>query len=73
MLRLATTNAIQQAKKVAEFAYHEAGATAIFASNAFERKMRDIHASAQQIQARTNHIETVGQHLLGLAAPPRFI
>ena len=24
--------------------------TAIFASNAFERKMRDIHASAQQVQ-----------------------
>jgi len=50
MLRLSTTTAIQQAKKVAEFAYHEAGATAIFARNPFERKMRDIHASAQQVQ-----------------------
>ena len=53
MMRLASTTAIQRAKQVAEFAYHEAGATAIFASNAFERKMRDIHASAQQVQGRT--------------------
>lgn len=72
-MRLSTTNAIKRAKEVAEFAYHESGSTAIFTSNPFERRMRDIHASAQQIQARTNHIETVGQHLLGLAAPPRFI
>src|SRR5262249_31932073 len=57
MLRLSTTSAIQQAKKVAEFAYHEAGSTAIFAGNGFERKMRDIHASAQQVQGRTAHLE----------------
>ncbi|MBS0638872.1 MAG: acyl-CoA dehydrogenase [Proteobacteria bacterium] len=73
MLRLSTTNAIQQAKKVAEFAYHEAGATAIFASNAFERKMRDIHASAQQVQGRTGHIELCGQYFLGMAPATRFI
>lgn len=73
LMRLATTSAIQQAKKVAEFAYHEAGATAIFASNAFERKMRDIHASAQQVQGRTGHIEICGQHFLGLKPTARFI
>ena len=73
LMRLATTSAIQQAKKVAEFAYHEAGATAIFSSNAFERKMRDIHASAQQVQGRTGHIEICGQHFLGLSPTARFI
>jgi alkylation response protein AidB-like acyl-CoA dehydrogenase len=73
LMRLATTTAIQQAKKVAEFAYHEAGATAIFSSNAFERKMRDIHASAQQVQGRTGHIEICGQHFLGLNPTARFI
>ena len=73
LMRLATTTAIQRAKKVAEFAYQEAGATAIFASNAFERKMRDIHASAQQVQGRTGHIEICGQHFLGLNAAGRFI
>ncbi len=73
LMRLATTTAIQQAKKVAEFAYHEAGATAIFASNAFERKMRDIHASAQQVQGRTGHIEICGQYFLGMTPTARFI
>jgi alkylation response protein AidB-like acyl-CoA dehydrogenase len=73
LMRLATTTAIQRAKKVAEFAYQEAGATAIFASNEFERKMRDIHASAQQVQGRTGHIEICGQHLLGLNPAARFI
>jgi indole-3-acetate monooxygenase len=73
MMRLATTTAIQQAKKVAEFAYHEAGATAIFACNAFERRMRDIHASAQQVQGRTGHIEICGQYFLGMNPTARFI
>ena len=73
MMRLATTTAIQRAKEVAEFAYREAGATAIFASNPFERKMRDIHASAQQVQGRTGHIENCGQYFLGLNPTARFI
>jgi alkylation response protein AidB-like acyl-CoA dehydrogenase len=73
LMRLATTTAIRRAKEVAEFAYHEAGATAIFTANAFERKMRDIHASAQQVQGRTGHIEICGQHFLGLNPQARFI
>ena len=73
LMRLATTTAIQRAKKVAEFAYQEAGATAIFTSNRFERGMRDIHASAQQIQGRTGHIENCGQYFLGLNPAARFI
>ena len=73
LLRLATTTAILRAKQVAEFAYHEAGATAIFTANAFERRMRDIHASAQQVQGRTSHIETCGQYFLGLTPANRFL
>ena len=73
LLRLATTTAILRAKQVAEFAYHEAGATAIFTANAFERRMRDIHASAQQVQGRTGHIETCGQYFLGLTPANRFL
>jgi alkylation response protein AidB-like acyl-CoA dehydrogenase len=73
IMRLAATSAIHRAKQVAEFAYHEAGATAIFASNPFERKMRDIHASSQQVQARTAHIENCGQYFLGLNPTARFI
>ena len=73
LMRLATTTAIRRAKEVAEFAYHEAGSTAIFISNPFERKMRDIHASAQQVQGRTAHIEVCGQYFLGLDPTGRFI
>lgn len=73
LMRLASTTAIQRAKQVAEFAYHEAGATAIFASNPFERRMRDIHASSQQLQGRTGHIETCGRYFLGLDAAERFV
>jgi alkylation response protein AidB-like acyl-CoA dehydrogenase len=73
MMRLATTTAIRRAKEVAEFAYNEAGATAIFTSNVFEQKMRDIHASAQQVQARTGHIEICGQYLLGLTPSARHV
>jgi alkylation response protein AidB-like acyl-CoA dehydrogenase len=65
-LRLASTWAIHQAAAVVDRAYHMAGATAVFHSNPFERRFRDIHAIAQQIQARDIHYETVGQVLLGL-------
>jgi alkylation response protein AidB-like acyl-CoA dehydrogenase len=73
LMRLATTTAIKRAKEVAEFAYHEAGATAIFASNPFERRMRDIHAAAQQVQGRTGHIEVCGQYFLGLDPTARHL
>jgi alkylation response protein AidB-like acyl-CoA dehydrogenase len=73
LMRLATTTAIRRAKEVAEFAYHEAGATAIFADNSFERRMRDIHASAQQVQGRTGHIEICGQWFLGLDPAARHL
>ena len=43
-------SAIHRAKEVAEWAYHEAGASAIMTGGPFERRMRDIHASAQQVQ-----------------------
>jgi alkylation response protein AidB-like acyl-CoA dehydrogenase len=72
-IRLAATFAIHQAKEVADFAWTEAGATAIFDSQPFERRFRDIHAVTQQVQGRRNHFETVGQHLMGLAPHPRFL
>jgi indole-3-acetate monooxygenase len=66
LLRLATTFAIQRSAEVVDTAYHTAGATAIFESNAFERRFRDMHAVTQQMQARQDHYETVGKYFLGL-------
>ncbi len=72
-IRLAATHAIQEAVAVADIAYHAAGTTAIFDRNPFERRFRDIHALAQQVQARRSHYETVGRHLLGLGTDAQFL
>jgi len=67
-IRLASTWAIHQARDVVDTAYHAAGATAIFESNPFERRFRDVHTVLQQYQGRQAHFATVGQILLGLRA-----
>jgi alkylation response protein AidB-like acyl-CoA dehydrogenase len=72
-LRMASTHATHQAREVANFAYGAAGATAIFAANPFERRFRDIHTVAQQVQAGAANFELVGQHLLGLEAKSRLL
>ncbi|MGX4768858.1 acyl-CoA dehydrogenase family protein [Bradyrhizobium guangdongense] len=63
-VRLAATWTIQQSAKVVDTAYHMAGATAVFRSNPFERRFRDMHAITQQIQARDTHFEDVGRIIL---------
>ena len=72
-IRMAATFAIQEARDVAEFVWQEAGSTAIFEKNPFERRFRDIHTVTQQAQGRSSHFETVGQHFLGLPAAGRFL
>lgn len=67
-IRLASTFAIHTAVEVIDTLYQAAGATAIFNENPFERRFRDIHSVAQQLQGRQQHFETVGQHLMGLEA-----
>src|SRR5262249_24372486 len=64
-LRLAATFAIHQARDVVDACYHAAGATAIFAGGAFERRFRDIHTITQQVQVHAAVFEQVGQMLLG--------
>jgi indole-3-acetate monooxygenase len=65
-LRMASIHASQQARQVAETAYLAAGATAVFESNPFERRFRDIHAVSQQAQAQFAIYEVIGRHFLGL-------
>ena len=71
-LRIATTWTIHQSAAVVDTAYHMAGATAVFAANPFERRFRDMHAIAQQIQARDTHYEDAGKAILtaDLSRPP---
>jgi alkylation response protein AidB-like acyl-CoA dehydrogenase len=71
-IRIAATWTIHQSAAVVDTAYHMAGATAVFAANPFERRFRDMHAIAQQIQARDVHYEDAGKAILSadLSAPP---
>ena len=68
VIRLASTFAIHTGVEVVDALYQAAGATAIFNDNPFERRFRDIHSVAQQLQGRQQHFETVGQYLMGLEA-----
>ena len=72
-LRLAATYAIQEAREVVEASYTDAGATAIFEGNPFERRLRDMHAVSQQLQSSAVHFQSVGQYYLGMKPSVRFI
>jgi alkylation response protein AidB-like acyl-CoA dehydrogenase len=61
-----TCFAIQQAREVVDFAYHAAGAGAIFDKNPFERRFRDLHTVTHQSQAHLENFEALGQKLLGI-------
>jgi alkylation response protein AidB-like acyl-CoA dehydrogenase len=72
-LRLAAVHASHQCKEVVETAYHFAGGTAIFENQAFERRLRDIHAVTQQVQSQFVNFEVAGQVLLGLPVTSKLI
>ena len=71
-IRIAATWTIHQSAAVVDAAYHMSGATAVFAKNPFERRFRDMHAIAQQLQARDSHYEDAGRSILrsDLVRPP---
>jgi alkylation response protein AidB-like acyl-CoA dehydrogenase len=68
LLRLAATHAIHESVRVVDAVHQAAGAAAIFTSNPFERRFRDIHAVTQQAQGRIEHYQTVGKFYLGIPA-----
>jgi hypothetical protein len=72
-VRQAGTYAIHEARDVVTAIYHEAGSTAVFDNQPFERRLRDINAVSQQLQGRRSHFETVGQHMLGLTPGMRWV
>lgn len=71
-LRVAITSAMDQARKVVDFAYHAAGTTAIFQGSAFERRFRDIHTALAQGQAHLSNFEAAGQALMGVEPAQRL-
>src|SRR5262249_60507198 len=72
-VRLAAVHAGHQAREVTEPAYHFAGGTAIYENEPFERRLRDVHAATQQVQAQFVNFEVAGQVLLGLPVTSKLI
>jgi indole-3-acetate monooxygenase len=72
-LRMASIHASQQSRQVVDTAYLAAGAMAIFESNPFERRFRDMHAVSQQAQSQLSIFEVIGRHFLGLPLQSRII
>ena len=64
-IRLSATHAIHEAKAAVDSLYDAGGTSSVFASGPFERRFRDIHMIAQQIQGRKAHYRTVGAWKLG--------
>lgn len=64
-IRLASTHATHEAKAAVDTLYDTAGTSSVFASSPFERRFRDIHTVAQQIQGRKTHYQSAGAYLLG--------
>jgi len=65
-MRAACTFAIGQAEAVVDMAYRQAGSTAIFNAQPFERRFRDMHSVTQQVQGHLANYETIGQYRLGV-------
>ena len=71
-LRLAITGALDQSRRVVDFAYHAAGTNAIFNGSPFERRFRDMHTVTAQGQAHMSNFESAGQALFGIEPSQRL-
>jgi indole-3-acetate monooxygenase len=71
-LRIAITGAMEEARKIVDFAYHAAGTTAIFVGGPFERRFRDLHTALAQGQAHLSNFESAGQALFGIEPRQRL-
>jgi indole-3-acetate monooxygenase len=72
-MRMGAAHAAHTARQVADTAYHGAGATAVFETNPFERRFRDINAVSQQVQSHFSIFEVIGRYFLGLPLNSRLI
>jgi alkylation response protein AidB-like acyl-CoA dehydrogenase len=65
-LRQACTHQIDSARDAVDILFRETGATAIFKSNPFERRFRDVHTVSIQVQGSIARMQSAGQFYLGL-------
>lgn len=67
--RLAASHAAATSAQVVDIIWTMAGATAIFDSSPFARRLGDIHVATQNVTIADGYYETVGRILLGLDPP----
>lgn len=67
-LRLATTSAVQSAKRAVDRVYELAGGTAVYSQSPIQRRFRDIHVATQHIMVGASTWETTGRLYLGQSA-----
>ena len=72
-IRTACAHQINEARDAVDMIYLEAGATAIFRSNPFERRFRDMHAVSQQVQGSVARMQSVGQYYVGSSPQLRWL
>jgi alkylation response protein AidB-like acyl-CoA dehydrogenase len=64
-IRATAAWATARATDVVDFAYHAGGGSAVYAENALQRRMRDIHAITQHFLIKPDTLTTVGAVLAG--------
>ena len=67
-LRLATTSAVQSAKRAVDRIYELAGGSAVYSQSPIQRRFRDIHVATQHIMVGASTWETTGRLYLGQPA-----
>ncbi|WP_018147932.1 acyl-CoA dehydrogenase family protein [Henriciella marina] len=67
-LRLATTSAVQSAKRAVDRIYELAGGTAVYSQSPIQRRFRDVHVATQHIMVGASTWETTGRLFLGQPA-----
>jgi alkylation response protein AidB-like acyl-CoA dehydrogenase len=65
-IRAACTHQVTESREAVDMIFLEAGATAIFRSNPFERRFRDMRTVSQQVQGNIARMQSVGQYYLGM-------
>ena len=67
-LRLATTSAVQSARRAVDRIYELAGGTAVYSQSPIQRRFRDVHVATQHIMVGASTWETTGRLFLGQPA-----
>jgi alkylation response protein AidB-like acyl-CoA dehydrogenase len=73
LVRLAASQAVQEAVRAVDTAYNFGGGTSIYEHSRLQRQFRDIHTLTQHVMVGPSSFEAAGRALLGQEVPPGFL